>query len=175
MPKDSDQTPEKKPKVLDLIETPKKPSRRERQREEASQVKTVDDAKRDALDLFAEEKKPKVRKTSRSGQTILPTISKVLDEDEAPAVAPAAEAPAPPSPPPATPAVVEQEEPDDPKLVIIKPPITRAAIWPRALGLKPFQVMADLIKMSVFVGAEPADRPGNRRESVRGPRLPLRT
>ena len=55
MPQDSDQTPEKKPKVLDLIEQQKKPSRRERQRAEAAQVKTIDDAKREALDLFTEE------------------------------------------------------------------------------------------------------------------------
>jgi translation initiation factor IF-2 len=151
MPKDSDKTPEKtpekkKPKVLDLIETPVKPSRRERQRTEASQVKTVDDAKREALDLFAEEKKPKVRKTAKSGQAVLPTISKLLNEEPAPepVVAPApVEAPAP---------VVEsvvEEDPEDPKLIIIKPPILVSELAAR-LGLKPFQVMADLIKLSVF-------------------------
>ncbi|BCU77559.1 translation initiation factor IF-2 [Luteolibacter sp. LG18] len=152
MPKDSDKTPEKKPKVLDLIETPKKPSRRERQREEASQVKTVDDAKREALDLFAEEKKPKVRKTSQSGKTILPTISKLLSEEEAPAKAPEPEPAPAPAPVVAAPepAPVAQEEIDDPKLVVIKPPILVSELAAR-LGLKPFQVMADLIKLSVFV------------------------
>jgi translation initiation factor IF-2 len=151
MPKDSDKTPEKapekkKPKVLDLIETPVKPSRRERQRTEASQVKTVDDAKREALDLFAEEKKPKVRKTAKSGKAVLPTISKLLNEEPEPepVVAPEpVEAPAP---------VIEQiveEDPEDPKLIIIKPPILVSELAAR-LGLKPFQVMADLIKLSVF-------------------------
>src|SRR6476620_657200 len=148
MPKDSDKTPEK-PKVLDLIEDKKKPSRRERQRVEASTVKTVDDAKREALDLFAEEKKPKVRKTAQPGKSVLPTISKLRDEEtavEAKVVADAVAAAAPPAP------VIEEaiEDPDDPKLVIIKPPILLTELASR-LGLKPFQVMADLIKLSVFV------------------------
>jgi translation initiation factor IF-2 len=151
MPKDSDKTPEK-PKVLDLIEDKKKPSRRERQRVEASTVKTVDDAKREALDLFAEEKKPKVRKAAQPGKSVLPTISKLRDEEtavEAKVVAAAAAAAAPP--PPVAPVVEEiVEDPDDPKLVIIKPPILLTELATR-LGLKPFQVMADLIKLSVFV------------------------
>jgi translation initiation factor IF-2 len=150
MPKDSDKTPEK-PKVLDLIEDKKKPSRRERQRVEASTVKTVDDAKRDALDLFAEEKKPKVRKTAQPGKSVLPTISKVRDEEtavEAKVVADAIAAAAPPAPAPVIEEVIEDL--DDPKLVIIKPPILLSELATR-LGLKPFQVMADLIKLSVFV------------------------
>ncbi len=147
MPKDSDKTPEK-PKVLDLIEDKKKPSRRERQRVEASTVKTVDDAKRDALDLFAEEKKPKVRKTAQPGKSVLPTISKVRDEEtavEAKVVADAVAAAAPPAP------VIEEvvEDPNDPKLVIIKPPILIPVLAAR-LGLKPFNIMADLIKIGVF-------------------------
>ena len=150
MPKDSDKTPEK-PKVLDLIEDKKKPSRRERQRVEASTVKTVDDAKRDALDLFAEEKKPKVRKTAQPGKSVLPTISKVRDEEtavEAKVVADAIAAAAPQAPAPVIEEVIEDL--DDPKLVIIKPPILLSELATR-LGLKPFQVMADLIKLSVFV------------------------
>jgi translation initiation factor IF-2 len=150
MPKDSDKTPEK-PKVLDLIDDNKKPSRRERQRVEASTVKTVDDAKRDALDLFAEEKKPKVRKTAQPGKSVLPTISKLRDEEtavEAKVVA-AATVAAPPAPP-STPVVGEvNEDPDDPKLVIIKPPILIPVLAAR-LGLKPFNIMADLIKIGVF-------------------------
>ncbi|HEY8962514.1 MAG TPA: translation initiation factor IF-2 [Luteolibacter sp.] len=147
MPQDSDKTPEKKPKVLDLIEQQKKPSRRERQRAEASQVKTIDDAKREALDLFSEEKKPKARKATGK---VLPAISKKLNEEpEAPAPAPAVEnapAPAPAAPAPAP--IVEDL--DDPKLVVIKPPILVSELAAR-LGLKPFQVMADLIKLSVFL------------------------
>jgi translation initiation factor IF-2 len=149
MPQDSDKTPEKKPKVLDLIEQQKKPSRRERQRAEASQVKTIDDAKREALDLFSDEKKPKARKTA--GKSVLPTISKKLNEEpEAPAAATApAETPAPVADAPAPAPVVEQDL-DDPKLVVIKPPILVSELAAR-LGLKPFQVMADLIKQSVFL------------------------
>ena len=147
MPKNSDKTPEK-PKVLDLIEDAKKPSRRERQRDEASTVKTVDDAKRDALDLYAEEKKPKVRKTAQPGKSVLPTISKLRDEEtaaEVKEVAVAVSIAAPPAP--VTGEVIE--DPNDPKLVIIKPPILIPVLATR-LGLKPFNIMADLIKIGVF-------------------------
>jgi len=147
MPQDSDQTPEKKPKVLDLIEQQKKPSRRERQRAEAAQVKTIDDAKREALDLFTEEKKPKVRKTGQSSKSVLPTISKKLQSEE-PAPAPASEPEQQPAPEPV--AVEAEDDANDSKLVVIKPPILVGDLAAR-LGLKPFQVMADLIKLSVFL------------------------
>ena len=147
MPKNSDKTPEK-PKVLDLIEDAKKPSRRERQRDEASTVKTVDDAKRDALDLYAEEKKPKVRKTAQPGKSVLPTISKLRDEETAAEVKDVAVAVSIAAPPaPVTGEVIE--DPNDPKLVIIKPPILIPVLATR-LGLKPFNIMADLIKIGVF-------------------------
>ena len=38
--------------------------------------------KANALDLFADEKKPKVRKTTRTGKAVLGTISKILDKEE---------------------------------------------------------------------------------------------
>ena len=67
MPQNSDSTPEK-PKVLDLLDGTKKPSRRERQRKEAEppppQVSVVETAKKNALDLFADDKKAKARKTA---------------------------------------------------------------------------------------------------------------
>jgi translation initiation factor IF-2 len=78
----------------------------------------------------------------------LGTISKVLDKDNAPE-------------PAAVPVVVEAAEPaiietaesteviDDPKLIIIKPPILVPDLANR-LGLKPFNIMADLIKIGVF-------------------------
>ncbi|MBJ7284594.1 MAG: hypothetical protein JHD00_05790, partial [Akkermansiaceae bacterium] len=66
MPENSDKSP-KKAKVLDLIEAPPKPSRRERQRKDAEVIpplpSVLDAKKAAALDLFAEEKQPKVRKT----------------------------------------------------------------------------------------------------------------
>ena len=66
MPKNSDSSPEKKDEVLDLLGSTKKPSRRERQRKDAEVAppapSKLDIAKSEALDLFSEEKKPKVRK-----------------------------------------------------------------------------------------------------------------
>ena len=151
MPKNSDSSP-KTSKVLDLIEETKKPSRRERQRKEAEVVppapSVLDAQKANALDLFTDEKKPKVRKTARTGKAVLGTISKVLDQDNAPE-------------PVAVPVFIEAAEPeiiettestevsDDPKLIIIKPPILVPDLANR-LGLKPFNIMADLIKIGVF-------------------------
>jgi translation initiation factor IF-2 len=155
MPKKSDDSQEK-PKVLDLLDDKKKPSRRERQRQvaepEAPKPSALDAAKANALDLFAEEKKPKVRKSATPGKSVLPTISKILDEEDPamvkipvpeplPTPAPVAETPVEPQ--------VEDDEPDDPKLIIIKPPILVPELAAR-LGLKPFNIMADLIKLSVF-------------------------
>jgi translation initiation factor IF-2 len=153
MPKNSDSSP-KKAKVLDLIEPAPKPSRRERQRKEVEVVppapSVLDAQKANALDLFAEEKKPKVKKTTRTGKAVLGTISKILDKEEQPA----AVATKPKSVAPATPAAAI-EEPiadaanDDPKLIVIKPPILIPDLASR-LGLKPFNIMADLIKIGVF-------------------------
>ncbi|HVJ46300.1 MAG TPA: translation initiation factor IF-2, partial [Luteolibacter sp.] len=156
MPQNSDSSPEK-PKVLDLLDGTKKPSRRERQRKEAEpappQVSKIDAAKKNALDLFADEKKPKVRKTAASGKAVLPTISKILEE-EAPAAAPAPVTPAPApqaeAPAPAPAAASEESVSDDPKLIVIKPPIMVNELAAR-LGLKPFNIMADLIKLGVFI------------------------
>jgi len=154
MPKNSDSSP-KKAKVLDLIEPAPKPSRRERQRKEVEVVppapSVLDAQKANALDLNAEEKKPKVKKVARTGKAVLGTISKILDQEELAAEAVATPAPAPPI----KAAVVASEEPaadevsDDPKLIIIKPPILIPDLAAR-LGLKPFNIMADLIKIGVF-------------------------
>ncbi|MBC7981412.1 MAG: translation initiation factor IF-2 [Armatimonadetes bacterium] len=156
MPKKSN-TPSDKPVVLDLLDESKKPSRRQRQKLEAEPVSTppqpskLDAAKANALDLFAEEQKPKVRKTAPAGKKVLGSISKILDKEievrkivKAPAALPAA------SPEPAAPRDVSEEElSDDPKLIVIKPPILVPDLASR-LGLKPFNVMADLIKLGVF-------------------------
>ena len=154
MPENSDSSP-KKTKVLDLLETAKKPSRRERQRKDAEVTPPVpsalDEKKANALDLFADDLKPKVRKKSlRTGKAVLGTISKILDKEEpvpvevAPVIVAAAIAE------PEAPAVTVAEEiSDDPKLIVIKPPILIPALAAR-LGLKPFNIMADLIKIGVF-------------------------
>jgi translation initiation factor IF-2 len=151
MPENSDSSP-KKTKVLDLLDAPKKPSRRERQRKEAEVVppapSVLDAKKANALDLFAEEKKPKVRKTARSEKSVLGTISKILDKEDA--VTPAAEPAAVKAAEPIIVAVAEPVEAvHDPKLIIIKPPILIPDLAAR-LGLKPFNIMADLIKIGVF-------------------------
>jgi translation initiation factor IF-2 len=156
MPENSDSTP-KKSKVLDLLDTAKKPSRRERQRKEAEVIppapSALDEKKANALDLFADDKKPKVRKTARTGKAVLGTISKILDKEDAVLAKAAAPAPAPveeaPAPEPEIETAVAEEIPDDPKLIIIKPPILIPDLAAR-LGLKPFNIMADLIKIGVF-------------------------
>ncbi len=156
MPENSDSSP-KKAKVLDLLEGAKKPSRRERQRQEAEAEvvplgpSVLDEKKANALDLFADDKKPKVRKGIRGGKSaVLGSISKILEKEDA-AMVPEA----PVTPADAVPedvvieAIVADEEPDDPKLIIIKPPILIPDLAAR-LGLKQFNIMADLIKLGVF-------------------------
>ncbi len=154
MPENSD-SPPKKEKVLDLLDGPKKPSRRERQRKEAEAESAqpgpseLDAKKANALDLFADDNKPKVRKATRSGKSVLGTISKILDKED-PALVPEAPAPAR-----AAPDDAEGDDPsddevsDNPKLIIIKPPILIPDLAAR-LGLKQFNIMADLIKLGVF-------------------------
>lgn len=159
MPENSDKSP-KKAKVLDLIEAPPKPSRRERQRKDAEVIpplpSVLDAKKAAALDLFAEEKQPKVRKTTRTGKAVLGTISKILDQQDVKklpgakkpiAAAGKVAAPVVPAAPITIP--TDSDVSDDPKLIIIKPPILIPALAAR-LGLKPFNIMADLIKIGVF-------------------------
>jgi translation initiation factor IF-2 len=153
MPEKSDSSPEKA-KVLDLLDTTKKPSRRERQRREAEVVppppSALDAKKANALDLFADDKQSKVKKANRTGKAVLGTISKLLDNEEKSAKATTAPAAAP-ARPADIPAPLPAEEPgsDDPKLIVIKPPILVPDLAAR-LGLKPFNIMADLIKIGVF-------------------------
>ena len=157
MPENSDSSP-KKTKVLDLLDATKKPSRRERQRKEAEVVppapSILDAKKANALDLFAEEKKPKVRKTVRTGKAVLGTISKILDQEDT-AITHSKAAAVTPTPAPTSvsqivsPSLPADEMPNDPKLIVIKPPILIPDLAAR-LGLKPFNIMADLIKIGVF-------------------------
>ncbi len=155
MPEKSDSS-SKDDKVLDLLDTTKKPSRRERQRKETEVIPAapskLDIAKSEALDLFSEEKKPRVRKAAATPNSVLGSISKILEREE-PAAVKAAPAPiaqpatAAPVPQPQTPE--EESEPSDPKLIVIKPPILIPELAAR-LGLKPFNITADLIKIGVF-------------------------
>jgi translation initiation factor IF-2 len=156
MPQDSDSSP-KKDKVLDLLDTSRKPSRRERQRKEAEaaapEPSKLEKAKSEALDLFSEEKKPKVRKAKLPPQAVLGSISKLLEQEAPGAAMPTATPAAPAPPPPAEPSPESADSTEnsggDPKLIVIKPPILVPELAAR-LGLKPFNIMADLIKLGVF-------------------------
>jgi translation initiation factor IF-2 len=173
MAKDSsDSTPPKR-KVLDLIEEPKATTRRDRQRaaqaaEAAPAPPSELQKKKDgALDLFSDEGKKKksgVRKTAQSGKAVLPTISKVLEEDE-----PKPEIPEPTPPPaetvspsaavsPAPDEVAPGDDEDNGNVISIKPPIIVADLATR-MGLKPFRLLADLIKLQVFVAPHQAIEP----------------
>jgi len=153
---------EKKPKdskdeVLDLVSEKPKPSRRERQRQEAAKVKTVDDQKKAALDLGIEDDTPKksaVRKTEKSGKAILPSISNKLEETPdvdfiKPAVEVVSEAPQD---------AEDSEGGVDGNVISIKPPIIVNDLAAK-MGEPPFKLMADLIKLEVFVAANQAIEP----------------
>jgi translation initiation factor IF-2 len=171
MAKDSDSTPPKR-QVLDL--TAKAPSRRERQRTAAQPAPEVpappsalDAAKANALDIFddtAKKKRPSVKKTSQSGKAVLPVISKLLEEEE-PVPVIEIEAPLPAtSVSPVIPEVAETavetpaEEEDTGNCISIKPPIIVSELAAR-MGLKPFVLLADLIKLQVFVAPNQAIEP----------------
>ena len=152
MPEQSDsESPPPKREVLNLIDSPdERPSRRERQRREAAQHPSIEDAKKQALDLFDESDKNRgIHKTAKSGKSALPSISRLLETPDpemvrqpvAPAPAPA-EAAAPPEP--------EDSEGPEGNVISIKPPIIVNELAER-LGLRPFQIMADLIQLQVFV------------------------
>jgi translation initiation factor IF-2 len=182
MPSNSESKPPKK-KVLDLLETPAKPSRRERQREtaaakDAPAPKAAPPApvKKAALDIFEETGKKKkstgIRKTLNSGKAVVPTISKVRDKEDAdmafpplpaipaiPAIAAILPTVVPPSPPePPASEVASAPSGDNDKIISIKPPIIVADLAAR-MKLKSFQLMADLIKLKVFVAPTQAIEP----------------
>jgi translation initiation factor IF-2 len=161
MPESSDK-PKKDKEVLDLLDDfANKLSRRERQRVEAAKVKTVGDQKKEALDIFEDEdgeKKTSVVRKKSGVKKDLPTISKLLDnkDDELGLSKPAAES--------------ESASDDDSSeedqagavkegnIITIKPPIIVSALAD-LMNLKPFQLMADLIKLEVFVAPHQAIEP----------------
>ncbi|MDA7881144.1 translation initiation factor IF-2 [Akkermansiaceae bacterium] len=145
-----------KEEVLDLLSEKKKPSRRERQRQEASKVQSLDDKKKAALDLGIEDDKPKkksVRKTENSGKEILPAISNKLDVPDAEFIK---------SEPFATPTPEKEEAEDtgsvDGNVISIKPPIIVSDLAEK-MGMKGFEIMADLIRLEVFVAPNQAIEP----------------
>ncbi len=154
MPKKSDNSSDQQKPVLDLIEDKKKPSRRQRQKieaEAAAAPSKVEAAKANALDLFAEEQKPKVRKKAPAGKKVIGSISKILDKDEEDPNLVTGQDIAQVAASDVSNEAGEDGEfsSDDPKLIVIKPPILVPELASR-LGLKPYEVMADLIKLGVF-------------------------
>jgi translation initiation factor IF-2 len=177
MPSESESN---KPKneTLDLIGGSPKPSRRERQRDAAAAkvpepVKPISPAKPKAVTLdlmdLDGKKKSGVRKTERSGKTVVPTISKVLDKEDAdlalpplPTTLPTFTSPVVPipaaepiEPPPASTTPAEAE---NSKTISIKPPIIVSELAAR-MGLKVFQVVKDLIDQKIFASPNHAIEP----------------
>lgn len=147
---------DKKKEVLDLVDGPKKPSRRERQRAKAAGQKTVQDKKDEALDILDDDEKKKtaVRKTEKSGKKQLPSISK-LSEEEVDLTSKEASI--------EIEAVEELEAADsggviEGNTISIKPPII-VSVLAEMMGLKPFEIMADLIALEVFVAPTQAIEP----------------
>lgn len=153
MPEDKDKS-KKETKALDLLgDSKKKPSRRERQRDQATVEKTLDDKKKEALDMFSDEGKKK-----HSG--IKKKSVKEAEEEEKARQAKEADA----TPASTTTPVIASKESNvtasdsDSKIISIKPPIVVSALADD-MGLKPFQLMADLIKLQIFVAPHQAIEP----------------
>ncbi|MCH2065156.1 MAG: translation initiation factor IF-2 [Roseibacillus sp.] len=144
---------DEKKEVLDLVEEQKKPSRRERQRAKAAGQKTVQDKKDEALNILDEEeqKKAAVRKTEKSGKKQLPSISKLTDEVQDPDFVVSGDSSED----------VEAEEEGgvvEGNTISIKPPII-VSVLAEMMGLKPFEIMKDLIQLEVFVAPNQAIEP----------------
>ena len=174
---DSSDTPKKKNEVLDLLDdSSKKLSRRERQRAKASKVETVDQKKKAALDIFEDEgkkKKNSVVKKKGGMQNKMPTISKVIDKQKReaaeefiashqkveatnlidPEKSEKVAEPATDSAEDATPVIAKEGN-----VISIKPPIIVSDLAD-LMNLKSFQLMADLIKLEVFVAPHQAIEP----------------
>jgi translation initiation factor IF-2 len=115
--------------------------------------RTLDDAKREALNLFEEDEKPKVkrvRSADASATVGLRPISMLREPGPSttgPAPAPVVVAP----PKPAEPVAPEFEVNEaGEKIIHLKPPIIVKDLAEK-MGLRPFKIIADLINLKVFV------------------------
>lgn len=112
--------------------------------------KTVDDAKRDALNLFEEDEKPKVKRRAVDAQTQSALRPISMLKEPGPVTA------APPPPPPVPVAKVEEPVVEfeineaGEKIIHLKPPIIVKDLAEK-MGLRPFKIIADLITLKVFV------------------------
>ena len=194
--------------VLDLIDPPKKKRVRKKAAKKVAAKKvgakapepepepepdkeTLADRKKAALNLFEEvEKKAAAKKTraekpkdggpvakkkvAKKTASMLPPISAIKAEKEK-VLAPAK----PVAPEPEVQDVDEEEEADaDLKIINIKPPIIVKDLAER-MGLKPFKLIAELMKLEVFVSAnksiEGEARKGQRCPQGRGSRRRARS
>ncbi|MDQ3621854.1 MAG: translation initiation factor IF-2 [Verrucomicrobiota bacterium] len=110
-------------------------------------------AVKEAISLI--DAKPKSRRPAPSDLeskpfSALPPISRLKGPEAAPAPEPTPAPPIPPTPPIAPPdGASEGEEKPDEKIIHIKPPISVRELATQ-LGLKPFQVIHDLMEMNIF-------------------------
>jgi len=126
----------------------------------ASTRKTVDDQKKDALNLFEEEDKPKAKRarpaTEAPVATALPPISRIKEVgpvSSGPVIVAGPVSVPPPAPPPppveaAAPGYEVNEAGE--KIIHLKPPIIVKDLAEK-MGLRPFKIIADLINLKVFV------------------------
>ena len=113
--------------------------------------KTVDDQKKEALNLFEEDDKPKVRRRPAAPVgTALPPISKL--KEPGPIAAGPVEVPVQPTEPPPAVEPVQEFELNEAgqKIIHLKPPIIVKELAEK-MGLKPFKIISDLITLKVFV------------------------
>jgi translation initiation factor IF-2 len=159
---DSSDKPKKNKESLDLIsDTDKKLSRRERQREEASKVKTVDDQKKEALDIFEEEggeKKTSVVRKKGGDKMKLPAISKLIENENDDFTASEASSTTEADEDSGGEEAASEGGEKSGNVISIKPPIIVSDLAD-LMDLKSFQLMADLIKLEVFVAPHQAIEP----------------
>jgi translation initiation factor IF-2 len=159
---DSSDKPKKNKESLDLIsDTDKKLSRRERQREEASKVKTVDDQKKEALDIFEEEggeKKTSVVRKKGGDKMKLPAISKLVENENDDFTASEASSTTEADEDSGGEEAASEGGEKSGNVISIKPPIIVSDLAD-LMDLKSFQLMADLIKLEVFVAPHQAIEP----------------
>jgi translation initiation factor IF-2 len=121
-----------------IVEAPPEPPR-----------KTVDDAKREALNIFEEEGKPKVKRRPADNQTASGLRPISMLKEPGPSVV--AAAPPPPVAVKAEPEPVEFELNEaGEKIIHLKPPFIVRELAEK-MGLRPFKIIADLITLKVFV------------------------
>jgi translation initiation factor IF-2 len=115
--------------------------------------RTLDDAKREALNLFEDDEKPKVKRV-RPVDTATPSGLRPISMLREPGPAITGPAPAPVAvvaPKPAEPVVPEFEVNEaGEKIIHLKPPIIVKDLAEK-MGLRPFKIIADLINLKVFV------------------------